>query len=324
MKRWLLLLIALMVIGVGSGTGWLWWQLQPIDPGNNHPQTFTVRSGTSVTSIARQLYDQGYIRHPLVFRAAVVAQQLTTKLQAGNFTLQKGMSVLEITQALTKADNDVWVTLKEGWRAEEMGEALAAVVPEFSPNDPAFAAECLQHNGRLFPETYKIPLHYTTAQTCQLLRAEYEKRVVPLRPLLAQRGVREQDALIIASLVEREARSPENMRRVASVLWNRMELGMPLQVDATLQYIRGYDETEKTWWPTPLAADKERMSPFNTYQHTGLPPAPIANPGLNALRAAFDPADTDYLYYISNRTGTELHFATTYEEHQTNIAKYLR
>src|SRR5690606_9313849 len=105
------------------------------------------------------------------------------------------------------------------------------------------------------------------------------------------------------------------------ILQNRLDLGMPLQVDATLQYIKA--KGGENWWPTPLAVDKELESPYNTYKYPGLPPGPIANPGLNALRAAAQPTQSEYLYYISDRQGN-MHYAVTYDEHLANVNKYLR
>jgi UPF0755 protein len=137
-------------------------------------------------------------------------------------------------------------------------------------------------------------------------------------------GRKEEDVMILASIVAREAKKPEDMKKVAGVLWNRLELGMPLQVDATLQYAKGYDEEKKTWWSTPLSQDKNIVSPYNTYKNAGLPPGPISNPGLDAIQAATYPTPSDNLYYISNTAGTQMYFAQTYEEHQQNIAKYLQ
>ncbi len=110
---------------------------------------------------------------------------------------------------------------------------------------------------------------------------------------------------------------------VAGILWNRVELGMALQADATLQYVKGYDEVEGSWWTPPTVADKNLQSVYNTYRYPGLPPSPIANPGIVAIQAALNPTLTDYLYYLHDRTG-EIHYARTLEEHNANVASYLR
>ncbi len=134
-------------------------------------------------------------------------------------------------------------------------------------------------------------------------------------------------AVILASLIEREAISDEERPYIAGILLNRIEIGMPLQVDATVQYAIGskrcVSKIDCDWWQTPTRADLEIVSPFNTYTFTGLPQAPIANPGIMSLRAALEPVDSDYLYYIHDPEG-RIHYAETLEEHNSNVAQYLR
>jgi UPF0755 protein len=126
----------------------------------------------------------------------------------------------------------------------------------------------------------------------------------------------------IASLVEREAQFPEDQKLVASVIYNRLQINMALQLDATVQYAIGYDEKEHTWWKKNVTAnDLQINSPYNTRVNPGLPPTPICNPSLSALSAAAHPANSDYLYYVSDSTG-HLHFAKTLEQHTANIQKY--
>ena len=131
------------------------------------------------------------------------------------------------------------------------------------------------------------------------------------------------DIVIIASLIEREARFSEDRPLISSVLHNRLSIGMKLDIDATVQYALGYHEDKKNWWKKGLTLkDLEINSPFNTYTNPGLPPKPIANPGLASLQAALDPANTEYLYYISDKTGHN-HYAKTLLEHNANIKRYL-
>jgi UPF0755 protein len=131
------------------------------------------------------------------------------------------------------------------------------------------------------------------------------------------------DILTMASIVEREARGYEEMRNVAGILWNRIDLGMPIQADATLQYVKGYNEQTKAWWTPPLAEDKKLNSPFNTYLNPGLPPRPISNPGYDAIRATLNPVDTDNIFYLHDQDGG-IHYAESLEEHNANVQKYLR
>ena len=160
---------------------------------------------------------------------------------------------------------------------------------------------------------------------CQLMREQYgEVFTFDLRNQAAKNtGLSDAESVILASIVEREAREPEQMRHVAGILLNRLEIGMALQVDATLQYVKGYDQARKTWWAPPTAADKQLSSPYNTYENPGLPPGPISNPGANALMAVANPIKSNDLFYLHTNDGN-MYYAETYEEHQENIQKYLR
>jgi UPF0755 protein len=126
----------------------------------------------------------------------------------------------------------------------------------------------------------------------------------------------------LASLIEREAKHAEDRPIVSSVIHNRLDIGMKLDIDATLQYIKGYDPIQKRWWPNNITnEDKKSASLYNTYARTGLPPAPISNPGLSSLEAAVDPAKTDYLFYITDSNGVN-RYAKTLDEHEANISRY--
>jgi UPF0755 protein len=322
--RLALILIPIMIV-LALVVWWIWQGFQPVSEKPGEESTFVVTPGSSVTAVSYKLRDAGFIRSPRHFQFIVWQKQLTKKIQAGSFQLTPDLPPDEVAQRLTVGSTDVWVTLKEGWRTGEMGDYLSEKLENFSVDDPAFTAECLEYEGYLYPETYLVPLEFTTAQMCQLLRSQFDKVVTDQLLADAQaQGMSEQEVITLASIVVREAKRPDDMKIVAGILQNRLEIGMPLQVDATLQYIKGYDEENKTWWPTPLAADKQLDSPYNTYQNASLPPGPIANPGEDAIKAVVYPTPSDYLYYISNSAGTQMHYARTYEEHQENIARYLR
>lgn len=318
---------AVLILGSFVGLTALlgWWMLQPLNPYRTEKEIVVIPKGSSIKSISRTLEEKGFIRSRYAFQFAVWKQGIAKKIQAGSFELSPSMGAFTLAQELTKGTDDVWVTLKEGLRAEEIGQELAKVLPGFSLEDEAFKKECAAYEGYLFPETYLVPNGYDTAQACKLLRRQYgEKVTMKMREDMHNANRTEEEVMTLASIVAREAKTPEDMKKVAGVLWNRLEIGMPLQVDATLQYIKGYDPEKKTWWPTPLAADKQLESPYNTYKNPGLPPGPISNPGLDAVMAATYPADHEYLYYISDLSGATMYFATTYEEHQAYIEKYLR
>jgi UPF0755 protein len=242
-------------------------------------------------------------------------------LQAGVYQVSASENAFEIARRLTRNTSDIRVTLPEGLRAEEVVESLASQLGTTATN----SAQCNDQNGYLFPDTYSFVPGTSIESACARLRGQFDTQ---WQALTSENKVpneySQEELVILASLVQREAKDAEDMRKVARVLFNRVEMGMPLQIDATLQYAKGFDAKQKTWWPTPLAADKSIKSPYNTYANAGLPAGPISNPGKEALQAVLNPIITDDLYYISTLDGSEMYFAPTYVEHQVNIERYLK
>ncbi len=186
--------------------------------------------------------------------------------------------------------------------------------------DTAFISEFLRASeskeGYLFPDTYLFPKEASASSIVAKMVGTYNNKTKNLKN---QSGLTNKDAVILASLIERETKTNEERPMVAGIMLNRLNAGMPLQIDASVQYAVG---TAKDWWPILTLDDISTVSPYNTYKNKGLPPAPIANPGLSSLEAAFAPEDSDYWYYIHDPDGV-IHYARTLAEHNSNIAKYL-
>lgn len=318
-------LFLLLLILVGGGVLFYLAQqmLQPVDASQTETVSFEVPKGQPITRIGERLTEQGLIRHPLVFRLMVRQLNAANKIQAGTFELSPSMTPEELIAGMSQGTDDVWIKLLEGWRREEMAESIASLeLPEFDEEEFLELTDGLE--GYLFPDSYLIQRGYTTEQIVNLLTDTFEQKVeVGLKDEIAEFGKSLEDVVVMASIIEREARGDEQMRMVSGVLWNRMDIGMALNVDATLQYIKGYDRVQKSWWAPPLAVDKERESPYNTYKYAGLPPAPIANPSLGAIKAALNPAETEYFYYLHDPTG-RIHYGVTLDEHNVNVQRYLR
>lgn len=317
----------LLLLILGALVAGLWWAFSPIASLNtvsdveSVEQKVVIAKGQTSSQVANQLVEANLIRHPIIFLLAVKYLRLDGRLQAGSFTLNPTQSPLEIAQALTKSMDDLWVTIPEGLRREEIASLFADNLPEF--DEVEFLSLTKDSEGRLFPDTYLIPDQATAGFIFSLLSSTFDKRVVTgLAEEVASSNRPLDELLIMASLLEREAKSYEDMRHVAGILWNRIELGMPLQVDATLQYAKGQTADGK-WWSPPLGVDRQLISPFNTYQNPGLPPASIANPGLDAVRAALDPLATSDLFYLHDSSG-QMWYAQDYAGHQQNIDRYLR
>lgn len=300
----------------------IWYLMQPASQ-EKATSRFVITRGQAVGSIAQKLEKEGYIRSAKLFQIVVKVQGIERQLQAGSFMLSKSESPWEIARKLTSGTDDVWVTLPEGLRREEIAAAFEAQdLTEF--NKATFLELSVGNEGYLYPDTYLVSREITAESAFSLLTRTFDQKVTQgLAQEIKSSKYSLEDAIVLASLLEREANGVDDMRHIAGVLWKRLEIGMPLQVDATLQYAKGFDQVQQSWWVPPTSADKSIESPFNTYLHPGLPPRPIANPGVSAVSAALNPLITDDLYYIHDRTG-QVHFAKTLEGHNQNIAKYLQ
>jgi UPF0755 protein len=319
-------LAILAVIGLAALMAgfYLLWLFQPVAPSSQEEIRFVVPRGQAITIIGQRLQEAGLIKNPLVFRYIVQQDDLANKIQAGSFSLSPSMSSTEIAHALTEGTNDLWVTVLEGWRAEEIGQMLADEEELVVFDQTEFLNLARAEDGYLFPDTYLVPRAATAEDIYNLLRDTFDQKVrVGLADEIAQSGQDLRQVIILASLLEREAQGLTDMRHVAGILQNRLDLGMALQVDATLQYVKGYNQAQQNWWVPPTAADKQLDSPFNTYLHPGLPPRPISNPGLEAIQAALDPLATDDLFYIHDNQGT-IRYAEDLEGHNANVNRYLR
>ena len=188
---------------------------------------------------------------------------------------------------------------------------------------PSWQTTLMANEGYLFPDTYLFPRQADVAQIVSLMRNNFATKLQSIQKSKTS-TLTDNQAVIVASLVEREAKFADDRPLVASVIINRLNLGMALQIDATVQYILGYQQNEKSWWKKHLTSEDLKIdSPYNTYVNAGLPPAPISNPGTLALEAALNPANTNYLYYVSDKQ-EHLHFAKTIDEHNKNVQKYLQ
>lgn len=317
MKKFLVLVILVIIMTIG---GVFWWSngTKPSNSQDTASRIFVVEKGAGVRRIANDLAEQRLIRDPIVFFLLVKHFGLDQKIQAGDFRLSPSMSASDIALALTKGTLDIWVTIPEGYRADEIVDILQDKIPTY---DQSWRAIINEHEGYLFPDTYLIPRDAEKELIVKIFRDNFEEKFAAIYAE-GKTELAEKDVVTVASLIEREARHPQDRVLVASVIINRLNLGMKLDIDATIQYALGKSRDGKNWWPKITQDDyKGVRSPFNTYLNAGLPPTPIANPGLASLEAVVYPARTKYLYYISDKEGYN-HYAETLEEHNANIKKY--
>lgn len=293
----------------------------PLDPSAEETR-FVIVKGDSVAQVSQKLAANSIIRSPLSLRILVRLQGGTVVLQPGSYRVSAAMTPAEILTILESEAKEIWVTIPEGWRAEEIAEAFDQKLQERFRVDE-FLGLAKTSEGMLFPDTYLLGSDATAESVYGLLTSTFEKRYAQAIESVGEGSLPKKDTISLAALLQREAKTYRDMQIVASVIMNRLKAGMPLQIDATLQYLKGYDAVAKTWWPVPKARDKDLEGLINTYKYPGLPPSPIANPGLQAIKAALKPASTSYLFYISDQNGV-MYYANTYDEHKRNIDTHLR
>lgn len=218
------------------------------------------------------------------------------------------------------------VRVQEGLRKEEIAEVMADKLGwgekeklDFINIHLALNTENLE--GRYFPKTYLINKDDGPTEVTQTMFAEFSKQTEKIKKPNSKEIIN-QDAIIkIASIIQRESNGKEDMKLISGIIWNRIFDGMKLQMDATLQYAKGSEEDG--WWGKVSAEDKKIQSTYNTYMHTGFPPGAIANPGLAAIDAAYNPQKTDCIFYLHDKN-RKIHCSKTYEEHKKNIEKYYK
>ncbi|MBI4592002.1 endolytic transglycosylase MltG [Candidatus Uhrbacteria bacterium] len=299
----------------------------------------TIEEGTSVEAIATQLEDQGIITSKFFFK--VYTKLSDAVLQAGTFELKPEMSLRSIVQELGyAAAQEVQVTIPEGYTVEQIGEVVVEALPEIALADwesvvsgydlrQVAGIEILNGiptdqglEGYLFPDTYRFRADANAATVVETMLLTLSRRLaendisIP-RNLIFEGGLSFHEMLTLASIVEREVRDPEDMKRVAGIFYTRMKIGMALQADSTVNYVTGKSDSA-------ISLEDSRMSsPYNTYQNLGLPPGPISNPGMNAILAVLDPVDSDYLYFLTTQDG-EVIYAESFDEHVANKYQYLK
>jgi UPF0755 protein len=280
-----------------------------------------VLSGMSVRDIATQAKNTGLVKSEGLLYFVLSYFHDPTTIYAGQYLFVEPVSVFGVADKLASSnieDDSIALTFPEGIRVNEMAGIASTTLQNF--DTAQYLALSADKEGRLFPETYFVPNDYSAAKLIDLQEKTFLENLAPF--LLAHPEADATSTIIIASILEREANSPESMGLVAGVFQNRIELDMALQADATIEYT--LDVPLNKLAPGELAKNlREVESPYNTYLNPGLPPTPIGNPGLDAITAVLNPTETEYFYYITGNDG-EFYYAETYNQHLQNIARYLR
>lgn len=296
-------------------------------PVDKYGQTsdFYVEPDTSIEGVAHKLVEEGFARSEFAFEAAYMRASNGRDIRPGGYRISSSMDVWSVASVLAQRPYFSSIRIKPGMRKEQIADLLVEYL-DWTPEEreqwltiytapaPSFV------EGVYYPDTYLLPSDMAPKDVADRMRSRFQEVFAPYANEATEKGMEWTDVVTLASLVEREA-AKNDKTLVAGILWNRLDRNMLLQVDATLQYIRGSEEAG--WWPQPRSEDKYLDSPFNTYKHVGLPPHPIANPSLDSIRAVIDSAPTDCLYYLHDPDG-QIHCSTSYKGQVRNVNRYLK
>ena len=259
-------------------------------------QTINIKQGANLKSLTKELKTENVIRSRTVFEILVIVYGGEKHIAPGDYLFEKKLSAFEIAWRITKGRYNltpIKITIPEGFDVAQIADAVSAKLPDFNKNN--FLLEAKNKEGYLFPDTY---FFFSTANEQDVLRYldnNFKEKVMSIQPEINASAKSEKDIIVMASIIEREAKGDADRGIISGILWNRISKKMPLQVDSAPE----------------------------TYKTIGLPDAPICNPGLKAIEAAINPVSSPYLYYLHDKDGM-IHYARTFAEHKQNKIKYLK
>lgn len=315
-----------ITILIKAATGLYGWAVAYHAQEESENIIFAVENGETVRSIGKRLEMEGFIISDTIFYLYVRLNDMGESIKAGKFLLNKTQTMPEILETLTgTATGEIVFTIPEGWTIKDIQQALTEkgldqdntfTACAKTPQNCGIVSDTASLEGYLFPDTYFLaPINFDVPSFIELLRTTFDSKVrTAFAEQIATASHTFTDVIIMASIIEKEVRTDADRAIVAGILWKRLENGWPIGADATLLYNDADGIID--------AVDLEKDDAYNTRNHLGLPPTPIANPGIKAIEAALTPQESPYWFYLTDAEGT-VHYATTNEQHNENKAKYL-
>lgn len=321
MKRLVVIGICVLVLLILS-----YFFLIAAPQGNTETERFVVLLNASRSQTIQSLADGGFIKSSFGFKIALLLRGKIGAIAPGGYKISKSQNAFGIASILTGEPYMKWAIIPEGERKEQIADRLAQILDWSNQTKNEFLNFYSSigpdyKEGVYSPDTYLLPKDETGGQIAKRLIGKFNEKFQPHAGQFSKQNIKWTTAVKIASLVQKEAAGEGDMPLIAGIIWNRLLKGMPLGIDATIQYAMG--NNENGYWIPLAKGDTKIDSPYNTYIHKGLPPTPIANPGLPAILSVLNPAKTNCLYYLHDNSGI-IHCSVTYAEHLKNIEKYLK
>ncbi|MDD6134297.1 MAG: endolytic transglycosylase MltG [Selenomonadaceae bacterium] len=327
-KRWAVAAVLALLVFVGVCTAIFRSSSTPrASISADQPIYVSVKPGMSASDIGDELVKHGVLESKFSFWWKVKTSDAASQFKSGVYAMKPNMAAEEVLRKLVSGDTTVVkFTIPEGFGVKEIAKRLAdeglveeqeflAKAKKYAPYDYIERKDDIRYacEGFLFPDTYELHEDPTPESIMKMMAEDFDTRLTPeLRARAREMNLSIFDLITLASLVEKEALYAEDRPIIAQVFFKRLKIGMPLQSDTTLQYLLDAPKEDVS------IKDTKIESPYNTYQHRGLPPGPIASPGMAAIKAVLYPADTDYLYFVADRKGHN-HYSTNYADHQVIV-----
>ena len=281
------------------------------------PYHLTIEPGQTLFSVSNELYEDNIIKSPRVFEMFMLSLGNDKKISEGEYYFSEPLTALGVAMRISGKQFGIdkqRITFPEGFTNKNMADRLVQVFPGFDAK--LFLELTKDDEGYLFPDTYGFFPSLAPDFVVTTLKRNFDKKIATVEDQIAKSPHTREDIITMASIIEKEANGAEDRRVISGILWERYARGMLLQVDAPFLFLFDKQSSELTM--KDLAVD----SPYNTYKYKGLPPGPISNPGLEAIKAALNPEESPYLYYLHDAQGG-IHYASDFKQHQANIKKYL-
>jgi|SRR3989344_1189890 len=278
---------------------------------------FTIEKGETLGEIAENLKKENLIKSTFWLKNSVILLKRENSIPAGDYFFDKSIGTFELAKRITSGDfglTPIRVTIPEGLTIFEIAALFQKNFDKFDRQE--FIKLAWDKEGYLFPDTYFFAPNTKPADFIEIMERNFKNKIETIKDELEKFDKPLETVLIMASIVEKEASVMEDRKMIAGILWKRLEMKMPLQVDVTFKYINGKNTYQLT--RTDLKID----SPYNTYLYQGLTPTPISNPGLNAILATIQPEENDYLYFLSDKRGN-MFYAENHDDHVVNKNEHL-
>ena len=305
----------------------LWMKLFGPPADSTQSEVFIVPQQVFYDVTAQTLMDQKFIKSAKAFTFLLDNFTKPAEIRPGGYKLSRNMNAWQVMKKITGEIDLAWVTISFCPRKEQVGEKLSAALnwdsSQLNSWNNLYKNDKPEYfEGVYYPDTYLIPVDETPAQVAQRFINHFNEKFEPFSDEFAAKDIKWTTGLKIASLIAREAAGSSDMKLISGIIWNRLETGIRLQIDSTMQYTLG-KRADGSWWGPVSLDEKKNDSPYNSYMHEGLPPTPICSPNIDAIEAALNPEETDCLYYLHD-SAKEIHCAVTYPEHLSNIKVYLK